>query len=567
MNFTYENQGTNTFLVYTINPDDVVDTLSLGMMTNNKIQGLAPAMFIQMNSTKYIRYNVTSKVSVSQLFAGPVNRKRLLGVFQGIVNAILSAEEYMIDTKSIIIDTNYIFTDVATCETVMICLPVLGMVDGEIDLGTFFRNIIFSTQYDQTENCDHVAAIINYLNRTPLFSPVDFKSLLDSLSMGQNMIHQNPVQQQTYHPVEPSVQVKPKIEKSNTEQINPLEQRSSDINIAQKQTALEPSPVENNFSNIQGIAQQNSNQFAIPGVQGNSQVEYTESDKQAGKNEKQMSVFYLLQHYNKENIDIYKAQRADKKGTKDTSKKNKASTIVDQNQKSGGFSLPGQQQPGFAIPGQQQQFSSAELDQLQQMGFAIPGQQPSFSNNQQKTDSGKKSQKSASAIPGQHSGFTIPEQKKENVKDANPQIKQNIVPPVHPKPENQGSNMDFGDTIIEGAYGEESETVILGQESMEPKVIPHLIRKKNNEKIPINKSFFRLGRDVSFNDYVIADNKFIGHGHCHIITKNGEYFIVDDNSKNHTYVDGVAISPSSEIKLSHGQNVRLSNEEFEFRLF
>lgn len=559
MNFVYENQGTNTFLVYTINPDDVVDTLSLGMLTNNKIQGLAPTMFIQMNSTKYIRYNVTSKVSVSQLFAGPVNRARLLGVFQGIVDAILSAEEYMIDTKSIIIDTDYIFSDVATCETVMICVPVLGTVEGKIDLGTFFRNIVFSTQYDQTENCDHVAAIINYLNRTPIFSPVDFKTLLDNLNMGQNAIPQNPVQQQVYHPVEPPVQIQPKIEESNWEQVKTIGQnQNSDMNIVQKSISVEPSPVGNNFSNIQDIVQQNGNQHVIPNFQGNRQIEYTESDNQAGKNEKQMSVFYLLQHYNKENIDIYKAQRADKKGPKDTSKKKKNSTIVGQNQKPG----------GFAIPGQQQQFSSAASNQQQQTGFAIPGQQPSISHNQhQQADSSKKYQQSAPAMHGQQSGFAIPEQKNGNHIDTNPQIKQNIVSPVQTEPSNMGNDMDFGDTIMIGTYGDESKTIILGSSSVDQQVIPHLIRKKNNERIPINKTIFRLGRDVSFNDYVIADNKFVGHGHCHIITRDGEYFIVDDNSKNHTYVDGVAIPPSSEVKLSHGQNIRLSNEEFEFRLF
>lgn len=514
MNFVYENQGTNTFLVYAINPDDNIDTLSLGMLTNNKIQGLAPAMFIQMNSSKYIRYNVTAKIAVSQLFTGPVNRRRLLGVFQGIVDAILSAEEYMIDAKSIILDADYIFSDIATCETVMICLPILGAVEGETDFGTFFRKVIFSTQYDQTENCDYVAAIINYLNRAPQFSPVDFKALLENLSLEQSAIPQNPIQQQVYHVAESPVQVPSKIEESNMEQVKPTGQSK-------------------NSSNIQGLVQQNNDQSVAPGFQGNSHVEYTESDNQAGKNEKPMSVFYLLQHYNKENIDIYKAQKAGKKGTKDTSKKKNGSTIVGQDQQPGGFAIPGkQQQFGFAIPGQQP------------TGFAIPGQQ-------QMTDS----------------GITVTGQKKGNEQEANLQAKQNIASPVQAMPVNMGNNMDFGDTVIEDAYGETSETVILGQESMEQPVIPHLLRKKNNERIPINKAIFRLGRDVSFNDYVITDNKFIGHGHCHIIARDGEYFIVDDNSKNHTYVNGIAIPPSSEIKLSHGQSVRLSNEEFEFKLF
>ena len=98
MEFTYENQGASTYLVYEVKESDVVDSLSLGMLTNNKIQGLAQTLFTQMNETRYIKYNVSSKISVRQFFNGPVNKKRLLGVFSGIVDGLLSAEDYMIDS-------------------------------------------------------------------------------------------------------------------------------------------------------------------------------------------------------------------------------------------------------------------------------------------------------------------------------------------------------------------------------------------------------------------------------------------------------------------------------------
>ena len=107
-NFTFENQGTNTYLVYTVSPEDAVDTMSLGMLTNNTIDGLASTIFMQLDMTKYIKYNVSAKVSAKQIFSGPVNKKRLIGVFSGIVNAMLAAEDYMIDTNSILLDLDYI---------------------------------------------------------------------------------------------------------------------------------------------------------------------------------------------------------------------------------------------------------------------------------------------------------------------------------------------------------------------------------------------------------------------------------------------------------------------------
>lgn len=87
MEFSYENQGANTYLVYEIKPGETVDTLSLGMLTNNSIPGLAKTLFTQMDEEKYIKYNVSAKISMKQFFGGVVNRKRLLGAFEGLLGS------------------------------------------------------------------------------------------------------------------------------------------------------------------------------------------------------------------------------------------------------------------------------------------------------------------------------------------------------------------------------------------------------------------------------------------------------------------------------------------------
>lgn len=47
--------------------------------------------------------------------------------------------------------------------------------------------------------------------------------------------------------------------------------------------------------------------------------------------------------------------------------------------------------------------------------------------------------------------------------------------------------------------------------------------------------------------------------------RNGEVFIEDNNSKNHTYVDGVRLEPGQPpVKLAHGSKIRLGDEELEF---
>ena len=47
--FTYENQGQNTYLVYQFD-DRPIDTMALGMLTNNKIKGFAPAIYTEIDN-------------------------------------------------------------------------------------------------------------------------------------------------------------------------------------------------------------------------------------------------------------------------------------------------------------------------------------------------------------------------------------------------------------------------------------------------------------------------------------------------------------------------------------
>ncbi len=66
--FIFENNGIKTYLVYEIGEGDNVDSMGLGMITNNKIPGLAQTIFTQKDNSKYIKYNVSSKVALQSFF-------------------------------------------------------------------------------------------------------------------------------------------------------------------------------------------------------------------------------------------------------------------------------------------------------------------------------------------------------------------------------------------------------------------------------------------------------------------------------------------------------------------
>jgi len=131
----------------------------------------------------------------------------------------------------------------------------------------------------------------------------------------------------------------------------------------------------------------------------------------------------------------------------------------------------------------------------------------------------------------------------------------------------KGQTMNFGETTVLNAatYG---ETTVLnaGVIQQEVKLQPYLIRAKNNERIALNKPVFRIGKEKSYVDYFISDNTAISRSHANVISRDDEYFVVDTNSTNHTYVNGMMIQSNVETKIVDGAKIRLANEEFEFKL-
>ncbi len=116
-----------------------------------------------------------------------------------------------------------------------------------------------------------------------------------------------------------------------------------------------------------------------------------------------------------------------------------------------------------------------------------------------------------------------------------------------------------GTTLLTEAW----ETALLAEEEA---IFPYLIRIKNEEKIIIDKESYKIGKDKSLVDYCVNDNNAVSRNHAHIISKNGGYFVLDNNSTNRTYIDEEIVPAYKEVEIHSGSRLKLGNEEFDFFL-
>lgn len=590
MNFTYETQGAITYLVCELESQEQLDGLALGMLTNNHIAGVAPVLYTEMNGQRFLKYNISAKVSADQFFSGTVSKERALNAFKNILNAVCSADEYMIDPKCFSVVSEHVFLNVSSCEVALVCIPTETEKDFNAELSAFFKKILISTQFESGGDTSYIAELVSYINNSGAFTVYGLRDLVVGLQAGavsgmsnaqgvsqgvggapsvQSMPASSfdktistdqmssmmggakpPIRQQPQTRMVPNINedfargAKPPIRQQS--QMQPQRQpvpadgmmrgaihepvpysgaKSTDMHVfgGVPDSQMQP-PKEKKQSSGLGFAipgQQNGGAFATPPVQTEQpkkqKKQPKKNDTPVQDNDKKMSFFGLLAHYNKENAEIYKKQKEETKAKK-SAEKAKA--------KQSGAPAPGNMPLQFGGSG------------------VIPSQQGGQGYN----GNAAQNRMPGGAPMGQPAPQVFP----------GPIPQQQFRPVIQPVPVQNS----FNETTVLSPSMLGGETTVLGTDPCAP--APCLTRIKTGEKININKPVFRIGKEKSYVDYFIADNTAISRSHVNIHTENGEYFVEDTNSTNHTYINGQLINSNVKVKLTSGDMVRLANEDFAF---
>lgn len=132
--------------------------------------------------------------------------------------------------------------------------------------------------------------------------------------------------------------------------------------------------------------------------------------------------------------------------------------------------------------------------------------------------------------------------------------------------EQDTSTLLLSDDVTALLGDDDSTELIDTDEQTELVHYPTLKRVSTDEIIVIDKPVFRLGKDKSCVDYVVTNNNTISGNHADIVSRNEQYYVVDLNSKNKTYINKRVLPSQYEVEIFNGDTLRLANEEFIFGL-
>ncbi len=604
--FTLENQTANSYLTYEMRPDEREDKTVLGMLTNQDIPGVAKTSFMRMDLDRYLRFDVTGRIRLREYLercseVSGVEKKKLLKMLSCITEAYNACpEDYMIPTNNLLLDQDHVYVNVADGDAVVICMPLDMSHVPAPDLRAFVQEIVTGTKHyaeDGSEN--YLARIINMANSINTFSGPAFAELLKTLSTDSGRVGTGGVRPGTSG-VGAGSQIGGQFgggqfggsqQSSGNGQFGGQQNMSGGISFGNGGSQQGGGISFGNGGSQQGggISFGNGGSQQGDGISfgnGSSQqgggisfgnggaasggqsgaggrgniggINIPGQKKETGtgsgsSDEKPMSLFYLLQHYNSKNAKIYKEQKAAAAAEKEATKGNKPEKAKKEK------------------PAKENKKTKTGAAPIGGMNFRIPGQEASgpaaYNQNnvagEQRTPvnhfsfgGGNNQAEAAGAGGGMQQGGGMGRQ-------------QVPMGGLQTKPVGGASggykSLEEGPTEVFGDL-DDSGTMLLDDMPANARLgIPYLIRRKNQERIPINVALFRIGRDKDFNHYYIPENRYIGHAHCHLLTKGNTVYVIDDQSKNHTFVDGVMINPGEEVMLTDGCVLKLGDEEFDFR--
>lgn len=499
IDFTIETQGTDTFLV-TQMPDNVrKDTVGIGMLHNNKIPGLSALSEIKMDNKEYLRYNISSHISLEQVFQGETDKKRFLTILKSILTTIKTLDDYMMEPGFLLLDNRNIYVNVGTMNTLLIYYPIM-MNEKEFQVKAFVKEMLMNMEFNAKEDNSYVAELINFLNGA---NNVTVEEVLEEV----NRISQETTRKRVIRPVANPISAQQGFAENTQPQMQTPVQMQMGM-AAPVQSTMQPSMMQ--------------------GVPMAAQAS-TEEKKEEKAQRKMLSLFGKKESKEKEE----KKSFLSKPKTEKKSKKQVETPA------------------GIVIPGMEN-VKNSTLPQPPR-----PAGAPALERPRQEMPQ----------MPVQPQAPTQPQYIQQPVQ---PQYIQQPVQPQYVQqpvePQYVSANQSYGETIVLNNHTGSEETVVLSaikNGGMQLKKA-YLLRKRTNEKIEISKEIFKIGKEMNYVDYCITNNSAISRSHADIICQGNQYYIVDNNSLNHTFVNDQQIPSQQPVKLEDFARIKLADEVFEF---
>ena len=586
------------FLTFNIDNEASLDEEVLDFLEDEEPKGIVPVIFEEDEEFDTFSYNITDKIRLNELSGQEINAEMVLKVLHGLVLALIDMAEYRIPLSYLVLNRNYIYVD-SDYKVDFICIPLEEMQE-DVDLNSFLRNFLASLRFDASENGDYVAKILSYINNPAIFNLRNLVALIEGfmLDMDIDIPEEDSVEiYAEYQEVEeePEVAVEEVFEepeetfkeeqdlfddtvtvfggynkevmtKEPQETMEESEQESAEEMVIEE----EPEPVDESVEEEETELVDESVEEEEPVDE--SVTEAAEPAKEAAMEEELEQTGETTAEEEPEPIRESVMEEA-----KELIRKTIREKVLQQN-----------------VEKEEENLVEDEPEEEMVQDGVLEEIEENDTEEDETTGKGSKL-KTKNTITGvvieddfedflaekeiedrmlhsEETGLKI----KKNIKINRVSLMQKVKEEQKEEPveettkdieEQESSEQEAKE--VETKVEEKAEPKAKKGKSAKPKVVPkinpYLIRVNTKERIMIMKQNFKIGKSGIGVDYTVEGNGAVSRVHAVITHKAGEYYIKDNKSTNHTYVNGNMVEDGENALLTHDSTIVLGDEEFIFK--
>ena len=177
MHFTKKEVGPYTYLCYSLKSEDCIGYQN--HMINKSDQSVFISSAIQKDE---VEYDVTSLVPIELYFKNHCNTyEAQKHIFKKVIDSLWMAEKYLLDTRRIVLEKEYIFIEPTDLDIRLLYIPSKKYsISIHKALKDVFLSLLFSIQLNVMENDIRIKKIITYL-QDPEFDIMIFDSMMNTL--------------------------------------------------------------------------------------------------------------------------------------------------------------------------------------------------------------------------------------------------------------------------------------------------------------------------------------------------------------------------------------------------
>lgn len=540
VSFRVRNFDTEQFLTYNIDNDADLDEELLDFLEDEEPQGIVPVIFDDEDEEcDTFSYNITDKIHLTELSNQEITAEMVLKVTRGMACALIDMAEYRVPLSYLVFHRNYIYID-SDYKVEFICIPLEEMQE-DVEMDSFFRNFIASLRFESSENGDYVAKLLSFINNSALFNLRGLVNLVEGLMDDLGIEIPEDESNEIYADYQ-------EVEEASAVDIVDALDDDDDEPVVEAQAVVEEAISE---EVIDEEPEATEEEEVV------EETDVVEEDAKATIDRLKEQVLNSAVEETPE--EIVAEEEASEEEIAEEPEEADAESVATEEEVEEETEEPEEEIVEEVVPEKKKKPAFKTKDTSSVTGMVIEDDFEEFLAEREREEN---------EVHREESSIKI----KKNIKVSRASIVKNSEDEIK-------AAVEAEEDIVEEASAEEEvgSTSILSQtlngatgllkgNTAVPKVNPYLIRVNTDERIMITKQTFKLGKASMGVDYTIKGNGAISRVHAIITAKDDVYYVKDNKSTNHTYVNGKLVDDGQNEILTHDSKIMLGDEEFVFKM-